>query len=167
VLQAGIEQDTDLGGHGVYYAWYSWITSSNDESTMGITVDIANFPVNNGETIFCSLLYLESRRAGQIYLANVDTGAWLPMTLAAPPNATLSGSSAEWIMEAPMESPLNLPVFGQVKFTSAVCCGNMLAAFGHPGDGTPVNIEDAASTFTSVKTGSGTTTITYTYTGPA
>jgi Peptidase A4 family len=167
VLQAGVEQAVDQNGDATYSAWFSWLVQIPGEPPVSEGMTILNFPVNDGETIFCSVVYLESRRAGQICLANEDSGAWIPpMTLAAPQGATLSGSSAEWIMEAPSESPLDLPVFAHVNFTTAFCCSNMLTTVSNPGDaGTTVNITDAASTFTSVKTGWGTTTITYT--GPA
>jgi hypothetical protein len=165
VLQAGVDQDIGQDGNPTYSAWFAWVVQIPGEPPVGEPMTISNLPVNDGETMFCSIVYVENQRAAQIYLANEDSGAWFSTTLVAPQGATLIGSSAEWIMEAPTEPP-TLPVFTPLEFTTAFCCSSMLTTVSNPGEaGTIVNIAEAGSAITSVKADWGTTTIYYT--GPA
>jgi hypothetical protein len=92
--------------------------------------NIPNFPVNPGDSIWCSVQYANNQTAGVIYFANWTTGQSFGLTLAPPPGATFNGISAEWIMEAPGntnnpgggEPGTALPSFTPVQFTSAFSC---------------------------------------------
>ena len=87
-------------------------------------VNIPNFQVNPGDSIWCSVQYVNNQTAGLIYFANETTGQNFSLTLAPPPAASFDGNSAEWIMEAPSGGLPNssLPSFTPVQFTNAFSC---------------------------------------------
>ena len=98
--------------------------------------NITNFPVKPGDTLNCSVQYLNSV-AGQINFANQTSGQHFSITLAPPPGASFSGNSAEWIMEAPDggEPISSLPRFTPVNFTSAFACSAGGKTVGNPQNG--------------------------------
>jgi Peptidase A4 family len=107
-------------------------------------VNIPNFPAKPGDTIYCSVQYINSRSAGQIYLANDTTGEHFSLTIAPPPGATFNGNGVEWIMEAPDGGlPTSaLPKFTSVQFTTALGCGADGHTVGNPQNGDTWTIED-------------------------
>ena len=161
VLQAGVEQRVDANGNPHYVAWFEWYAPAQSGSPEYIyQVNIPNFTVAPGQEVYCSVQYVNSKTAGQIYFANETTGEHFSITLAPPPGATFDGNTAEWIMEAPDggEPISSLPAFTPVTFTSAICCG---ATLSNPQYGDIFNIVGFGVTLTSVTTGSDTVTITY------
>jgi hypothetical protein len=125
-------------------------------------VNISNFPVKPGETIFCGIMYL-NHAAGYIVFANETTGQHFSKTLAPPQGANFIGNTAEWIMEAPDggEPISSLPFFTPpVVFTNAICCGPD-QTYGNPASasGNIFNIVGFGTTLTSVTTGQDTVTI--------
>jgi hypothetical protein len=177
VLQAGVQQQVDANGNAHYVAWFEWFAPKESDSPPYIfQTNIPNFVVSPGQTVFCSVQYIErfprrpapskQRRslwAGQLVFANETTGQHFSITLAPPPNATFSGNCAEWIMEAPDrgEPISSLPMFTPVVFTSAVCCGPD-GTLDNPSDGDTWNIVAAdGTTLTSVSLGPDTVTIDY------
>ena len=103
---------TAMAAHdgGLFIAWKG---DSNDNlnvapvSLLGFTeaayinqTNIANFPVNPGDTMSCAVSYI-GNTAGVINFANQTTGQKFSVTLAPPFGATFSGETVEWIMEAP------------------------------------------------------------------
>ncbi len=124
--------------------------------------NIMNFVAVPGQTVYCSVQYVSNGTAGQVFFANESTGQHFPITLAPPPGATFSGSSAEWIMEAPGsgEPTSSLPMFTPVVFTSAVCCG-LNGTLDNPSDGDIFNIVGDGTTLTQVTLGLDTVTIDY------
>lgn len=62
--------------------------------------NIANFPVNPGDTMSCAVSFI-GNTAGVINFVNLTTGQRFSVTLAPPAGATFSGETVEWIMEAP------------------------------------------------------------------
>jgi hypothetical protein len=130
--------------------------------------NIPNFPVNPGDTVFCSVQYTNNQTAGHIYFANDTTGEHFSLTLVPPPGATFNGNSIEWIMEAPDGGlPISaLPSFTPVAFTGALGCGADGRTVGNPQNGDTWNILDNAlrppRNLTSVTLGDGTVTIDFT-----
>ena len=102
VLQAGIEQRVTISGVAEYVAWYEWFAPPIPGSPPYVyQVNIPDFPVSPDQTVFCAVGYVSNHTAGNIYFANFTTGRYFGITLAPPPNATFSGNTAEWILEAP------------------------------------------------------------------
>jgi hypothetical protein len=112
-------------------------------------VNIPNFTVAPGQTVFCSAQYINSGTAGYLYFANDTTGEHFSITLVPPPGASFDGSSAEWIMEAPDGGYPNsaLPKFGLVNFTSALACRPNVV--GNPQNGVIWTIVNGSQTLTS------------------
>jgi hypothetical protein len=165
VLQAGVQQSVDTNGNAQYVAWYAWFAPQQSDSPPYIfQTNIPNFVVAPGQTVYCSVQYVSNGTAGQVSFANETTGQQFSVTLAPPPGATFSGSSAEWIMEAPGlgEPTTSLPMFTPVVFTSAVCCGPN-GTLDNPSDGDIFNIVGGGvgATLTSVTLGPDTVTIDY------
>jgi hypothetical protein len=163
VLQAGVQQEVDANGNAHYVAWYEWFAPSQPDSPPYVfQTNITNFAVSPGQTVYCSVMYVSNHTAGQVYFANEATGQYFSITLAPPPGATFSGSSAEWIMEAPDkgEPTASLPIFTPVVFTSAICCGPNGVA-GNPSGGDTFTIVGFGTTLTSVTLGLDTVTIDY------
>jgi Peptidase A4 family/PASTA domain len=163
VLQAGIEQRVTASGVAEYVAWYEWWAPPIPGSPPYVyQVNIPNFLVSPGQTVFCAVGYASNHTAGNIYFANFTTGRYFGITLAPPSNATFSGNTAEWIMEAPDGGipTTSLPTFTPVVFTDAICCGPNDTA-GDPADGDIWNIVGYGKTITSVTNGPQTTTIDY------
>ena len=163
VLQAGVEQRVTASGVAEYVAWYEWWAPPMPGSPPYVyQTNIANFSVSPGQTVFCAVGYVSNHTAGNIYFANFTTGQHFGITLVPPPNATFSGNTAEWIMEAPDGGiPISsLPTFTPVVFTDAVCCGPNDRA-GDPADGDIWNIAGYGKTITSTTGGLNTATIDY------
>jgi hypothetical protein len=161
VLQAGIEQHVSPFGIPTYVAWFEWFAPADPWSPPYIyQVNITNFPVSQGQQVYCSVQYVNNKTAGYIYFANEATGQHFSITLVPPPGATFTGNSIEWIMEAPNggEPKTALPRFTPVTFTSAIGCGP--ARYGNPQNGDTTNIQDASGKIlTAVKVGNYTATI--------
>ena len=123
-------------------------------------VNISNFPVSAGQSVSCSVQYVNNKTAGYIYFANATTGQHFAITLVPPPGADFSGNSVEWIMEAPDGGyPTSaLPKFTPVSFQNAL--GKSLAGtVGNPQNGDFVNVVNGAKTLTSVGLASDAVTI--------
>jgi hypothetical protein len=161
VLQAGIQQKVDGFGNPSYIAWYEWFVQGADPSQFPYIyqINIPNFPVAPGDTIYCSVQYVANNTAGYLYLANNSTGEHFSITLAPPTGATFNGSDAEWIMEAPDGGvPISsLPSFTPVQFTTAVACNS--TTIQNPLNGDYVNIVSNNQTLTAVTLGDDAVTI--------
>jgi hypothetical protein len=168
VLQVGVQQKVDANGYAQYVAWFEWAAPQQSDSPGYIfEMPIPGFEVSPGQTVFCSVQYVgkgTTGQAGQVFIANEDTGKYFSRTIAPPPGATMSGNTAEWVMEMPFggEPTTSLPMFTPVVFTSAVCCGPN-GTLDNPSDGEIFNIVGAVDgmTLTSVTTGLDTVTINY------
>ena len=165
VLQAGIDQH--VNGNGVTtscFAWIEWYAPPQANSPFYIyETAISNFPVSPGQTVYCSVQYVNNNTAGALYFANDSTGQHFPITLAPPPGASFKGNVMEWIAEAPDggEPTSSLPRFTPVRFTGAIGCGPN-SAVGDPSKGDIVNAENASNkVLTSVSTGTDQVTISF------
>jgi hypothetical protein len=165
VLQAGVQQQVDASGKASYVAWYEWFTPPVANSPPYIwQVNIPNFPIAPGDTVFCSVQYI-GKTAGHLYFFNATNPAAAPLsiTLAPPPGASFSGNSAEWIMECNDggEPQNSLPAFTPVKFSGGVACGpNTPSANPINGD-TFVILGAAGEVLTDTVLGDGTVEITF------
>ena len=167
VLQAGIQQTVDVHGRASYVAWYQWyVSGATGLEILAFPyihqVNIPNFSVAPGQTIYCLVQYVNNNTAGLLYLANDTTGEYFSITLTPPTDASFSGSSAEWIMEAPNGGTpaSSLPSFNPVQFTPAVACNKSVLA--NPQNGDYVNIIGFGQQLTSVTLGNDTVTIDFT-----
>lgn len=96
VLQAGSEADAVCSGGSTsqYYGlWIEWYPA--DE------VAISNFPINPGDLIMVEVWYSSSSPHGNAYLADLTTQQATSMGFNPPSGTTFSGSSVEWVVEAP------------------------------------------------------------------
>jgi hypothetical protein len=160
--------------------FYAWKGSGNDNLNVArvdvtgfsvppyiFQVNIPNFPVNPGDTVFCSVQYINNGTAGHLYFANDTTGEHFSLTIAPPPGATFNGNSAEWIMEAPDTGlPVSaLPSFTPVQFTAALACGADGQTVGNPQNGDTWTIVDNSQnppvSLTSTTLGDGTVTVSF------
>jgi hypothetical protein len=114
VMQAGTEQDVAPNGSTDYYCWYEWFPADS--------VEIANLPVEPGDTVYFNVRRLSNTLAD---LMAIVAGKGVSMTFAAPSGTTLGGQSAEWIVERPSRKvngnyiPYDLPQFEPVHFRQA------------------------------------------------
>ena len=144
VLQIGIEQKVSPNGVASYLAWIEWwVLNGNVNQFPYIDqTNIPNFPVTAGQTVSCSVQYVENKTAGLLYMLNETTNQHYSITLAPPTGASFNGSSMESIMEAPDGGyPTSaLPKFTPVNFTSAVGCSPNGQTIGNPQTGDYCNI---------------------------
>jgi hypothetical protein len=167
VLQAGIEQKVDSQGNASYVAWFEWFAPAQQGSPAYINqTNIPNFAVKPGDQVLCLVNFFSPfsflPNIGIITFANETTGKNFMMILWAPPGATATGNTIEWIMEAPdgCEPISALPKFTPVAFTSAVASGAGGVDVGNPQNGDTANIETTAGKLlTSVTVGNETVTI--------
>ncbi len=169
VLQAGVEQKVDSQGNASYVAWFEWFAPQQQGSPSYIfQTNISNFAVSPGQQVLCLVNlfgpFLFFPALGVITFANETTGQVFSTILWAPPGATATGNTIEWIMEAPDggEPRSSLPKFTPVTFTSAVASGAGGVDVGNPQNGDTVNIESNGGTIlTSVAVGNETVTINF------
>jgi Peptidase A4 family len=163
VLQVGVEQKVSASGAASYIAWVEWWVQNGDVSKFPYIsqMNIPNFPVTAGQTVSCSVQYVNNKTAGLLYMLNVTTNQHYSITLEPPTGASFNGSSVEWIMEAPDggEPTSSLPKFTPVNFTSAIGCSLDGKTTGNPQNGDFSNIANAGKTLTAVTLGSDAVTI--------
>jgi hypothetical protein len=125
--------------------------------------NIANFPVNPGDTMSCAVSYI-GNTAGVINFANQTTGQKFSVTLAPPVGATFSGETVEWIMEAPDGGipTSSLPKFTTVNFVAAFGCDATGKLSGNPKNGDTVNIISGRKTLTATTVADDGVTISFT-----
>jgi Peptidase A4 family len=116
LLQAGIAANLgtsgffDFGSDLSWYAWIEWWT----EEFKDPAVQVTNFPVAPGDTVFV-LVCAPEPDFGFASMLNVSRGHGTSVGIRARPGITSSGKTAEWIVEAPTQSPA-LPYFSPVTF---------------------------------------------------
>ena len=172
VLQAGVEQNVDSQGRASYYVWFEWFAPPQQGSPSYIwQTNVTNFAVSPGHQVqlhpvlwgFMPLgIDGVPGVVGVIAFVNETTSKNFTAPLLAPPGATASGNTVEWIMEAPDggEPTSSLPKFTPVVFSSAVASKAGEPTAGNPQNGDTVNIENAAGKIlTSVAVGNETVTI--------
>ncbi len=111
VLQAGTESDVTCT-NGVStpdtYPWFEWYPD--------YTYEITNFPLSAGSSVFVSV-QATSAATGQAMFVNLQTGNYTTEPISPPAGTSLTGNTAEWIMERPTladNQPGSLADFGVV-----------------------------------------------------
>lgn len=113
ILQAGITAEVDppgiFGGGGIKYgAWVEWWPADS--------YNLNNFPVSQGDEVLIQVT-VEQPDLGNAFFHNLSTGLATSVAIPAPPGVTVSGGTAEWIVEVVTEF---LPLFSTVNFDNCV-----------------------------------------------
>lgn len=110
LLQAGIDCVVSSGTPS-FYAWWQWVPDGPHK--------IDGMTVSAGDEIQCSITAVTPNSA-TIILKNVKTGqvANILNPVKAPPQGSLMGNCAEWVVEAPLVNniPTTLCAYGEVQF---------------------------------------------------
>jgi hypothetical protein len=141
VLQAGTE--TEILDLGIFtsrqvYVWWEWFPAGE--------VAITNFGVAAGDVMYC-LICVNSSTTATVYLTNQSSGVSTSFSITAPKGTSLTGNSAEWIVERPT---INGSV-AQLSDTAAVYFDEGIAGLA----GAPFTIVDLGSGMPVTMTGSG------------
>jgi hypothetical protein len=145
VCQVGVECEAYRSGTSVttnIYPWFEWFPYPETA--------ITNFPVRPGDMI-TALLCTSGAGAtsASAYFTNRTTGASTSLTFTAPSGRSLTGNSAEWIVEAPTVggSQSLMADYGEVFFS--VCeavaynaSNNATTVYGGTGDN--INMNDGS-----------------------
>jgi Peptidase A4 family len=131
LLQAGVRVDvrnlpppfdSTLGVR--WRAWTEWWSVEYVDTDAAGPVAVTNFPVSSGDTV-SFLVCAEQPDFGYVWIANSSTGQHTSVGVPALPHIASVGTTVEWIVEAPSNSP-DLPMFSPVTFTS--CVGGSLGS---------------------------------------
>jgi hypothetical protein len=95
----------------VSFAWFEWYPAP--------PVTILNFPVSPGDTMYC-VICANSPTEAVIRLVNVTSGVATAFTKTAPDKTQLVGDTVEWVVEAPIDSNMDLGKYGDVYFDSCI-----------------------------------------------
>jgi Peptidase A4 family len=112
VFQAGVESEVK-GTSVTIYPWWEWFPTPE--------VQITNLKVNAGDMV--TMLLCSEQGAGSttgtVFFSNRTTGQSTSVGLTAPAGTSLTGNSAEWIVEAPTVdgSQSALADYGEVFFS--------------------------------------------------
>jgi hypothetical protein len=145
VCQIGVECEAYRSGTSVttnIYPWFEWFPYPETA--------ITNFPVRPGDLI-TALLCTSGAGAtsASAYFTNRTTGASTSLTFTAPSGTSLTGNSAEWVVEAPTVggSQSLMADYGEVFFS--VCeavagdtSGHTTTVYGGAGDN--INMNDGS-----------------------
>jgi hypothetical protein len=117
VCQAGMLCSVFESGNSItrnIYPWHEWYPSSS--------VEITNLNISPGDMI--SMVICTAKGVGSttatIYFGNQTSGISTSYQITAPSGTTLSGNSAEWIVETPVVNGVlsDMPDYGQVFFST-------------------------------------------------
>jgi hypothetical protein len=163
IFQAGIEWSVAVNTNGSlehnYTAWHEWIPSG--------AVAFDNFAISPGDiiTVRCEA---NSSTSGVCAMKNQNTGMNVSTSMTTPSNASLVGSTAEWIVEDPLQDGLIVPFanFGKVEWFDCKADARVGGAAGnttsfYPSDATPVIIDFGFNHLTNVSTSGKNITVTY------
>jgi Peptidase A4 family len=95
VFQAGTESDAYCSGafaQNSTYAWIEWYPYSETQ--------ITNFSVNPGDDMLIEV-WNTTATQGNAYLVNYRTNQYVTLSLTPPAGYSLTGNSAEWVVELP------------------------------------------------------------------
>ncbi|MFF9819304.1 G1 family glutamic endopeptidase, partial [Streptomyces sp. NPDC014006] len=162
VLQAGVQQSVDGNGSATYVAWYEWFApKANGSPDYIYQTNIENMPVEPGDEVFARVAYQNGQ--GYVMFGNVDRGRYFNIQLAAPPGASFSGNSLEWIVEAPNtgEPGTSLPRFSPVNFSTAFGSDPSGTVAADPSTGDTTNITAFGRSLTSVTLATDSLTVNY------
>lgn len=122
--QFGTSQVIDeMTGAAKYEAWWQWWVRNAAGQAYPITLTSPG--IHAGDLIMCFMKVKKNRRRVYFVIKNVTTGVSVKFFQNAPsipafPQITVSGATAEWVMERPADAPdptpLPLPDYGTVDF---------------------------------------------------
>jgi hypothetical protein len=122
--QIGTAQVIDeANGAPVYSAWWQWWVRNDVGQAYPHT--LTGFAIHAGDLIKCYMKVNKNRKKVFFLIKNFTTGQLEHFVQKAPPNNwnhpfTVTGATAEWVMErpadAPNPTPLPLPNYGTVNF---------------------------------------------------
>jgi hypothetical protein len=121
LLQAGIGGAFDSAGQPVFFAWSEWLSTTDPVQPAR---PIANFSFEIGDTIEAQI-WVTSPTTATVVMLNLSRpgaeGAAVIVPLVAPPQVSVVGSSAEWIVERPLmgQTLALLPDYASVNVTKA------------------------------------------------
>lgn len=160
VLQAGTEQYVVVSGGKItttgIYAWHEWFSSVTNSPEVQFT----GFAVSPGDLIHCVVCATTSTQ-GSVAIYNEAAQTSMSVNMTAPANTSVTGATAEWIMERPSHgavpnlTPYTLPDFGSDTFYQCGASGSQPNVNGssfsaQPGSGTLLNMVDGATTVSTV-----------------
>jgi hypothetical protein len=145
ILQAGTTHMGIAFGPAILhasYAWFEWYPAD--------PVTIPNFPVAAGDTMHC-LICVYSPTEAFIFLLNLTSQVRTSFVKIAPKKVELTGNSAEWVVECPVSSNMNLARYGDVYFDNCLA-GTQGGALRPGGTGSLLNMYDSSGHDISVVT---------------
>lgn len=130
VLQGGTSHNVTVNENNEttaeYFAWVEWYPGPYIEVYPGL----GGWELQPGDTIFATVWGTPNDGygfpRGTVQLTNVTRAITTPVFVLIPPRGTVfTGTSAEWIVEAPQVNgqQANLCNFGTVTFTDCYACG--------------------------------------------
>jgi hypothetical protein len=143
VCQAGVECDCfQLAwiNARTIYPWWEWFPLPE--------VQITNFPVSAGD--YVTMLICTSQAAGSttatVFFANRTNGATTSFAFNAPAGTSLTGNSAEWVVEAPTVGGAQSSIadYGEVFFNSCEAVTNT-GTIAKAGTGNDINLTAGGS----------------------
>jgi len=146
-----VQQSVAADGSATYVAWYEWFAPKVPGSPAYVDqTNIENMLIEPGDEVFAGVHYQNGQ--GFVMFGNVDRGHYFSIQLAAPPGASFSGDSVEWIVEAPSRNNIvqSLSRFTPVSFTAAFGSPANGGTAGDPSTGDTTNITAFGRTLTSV-----------------
>jgi hypothetical protein len=162
VLQADAQQSVGADGSTTYVAWYEWVAPKVDKSPDYIyQTNIENMAIEPGDEVFAGIHYQNGK--GFVMFGNVDRGHYFSIQLDAPPGASFSGNSVEWIVEAPNtgEPGTSLPRLTSVNYTAAFGSDANSTVSADPNNGDTTNIVAFGRSLTSVALATDALTVNY------
>jgi hypothetical protein len=149
--QIGTSQIFNKAGALVHRAWFEWWDNRIEEyhkkhAKLSSPNYIVNLPIDAGHVILCSLEVVQGDAAhpvmARMCIKNDTTGRFImPFLVYAPPvgrdreEATVTGATAEWVVERPWSTADNalftLPNYGSVAFSN--CAAVLAPAIGLAG----------------------------------
>ena len=140
LCQVGINLDVTQNGNS-----FSRDIAPFCEWVPGPEVGIPNFPVSPGDTVAVTLCTAgPGSTEATVFLANITSGHGTSFVFDAPPGVSLSGDSAQWVVERPEIGPNLTPAlladYGQVFFS-----GCQAASFSP--DGSSITVVHGGSQF--------------------
>ena len=159
VLQAGTVSYV-YGGTKETLAWMEWFPAH--------AVNLVNFPVSAGDTIYCLICANADLTSATVYFTNDNTSTLTSFDITAPAGSSLTGNCAEWIVEAPLVAtrPSTLGSFGTVYFDEAQAGLARFSGLLDAVNGTPITLVDNNGTPLATPTLEKTHMVKLTYDAP-
>jgi hypothetical protein len=140
VMQAGTGSLCVVSGGKMtstsFFAWTEWFSL--------LSVTVANYPVQVGDLISCTVCAPFGATHGTAMFNNLTTGATTSIGINPPAGVSLAGNVAEWIVEDPSTSanvPFPFPNYGSTHFYDCTAGSKNIEL--DLGSGTMIDLVDA------------------------